>query len=195
MRRYVIRPFSDWAKTELLEIDARLWTPPVDVAAWGQIARTAEGLLVRLTAREAHVRAVEDGPLGNPWEDSCLEFFFAPVPGDARYVNIEFNPNACVCVGLGDGSFRTRLLPEQDWLAPRTFATPDGWGVEYRVPYAFIRTLFNGFDPAPGDVIRANCYKCGDKTPRPHFLAWNPVTSEAPNFHRPQDFGEMVLGN
>ena len=63
MRRYVIRPFSDWAKTELLEIDARLWTPPVDVAAWGQIARTAEGLLVRLTAREAHVRAVEAGPL------------------------------------------------------------------------------------------------------------------------------------
>lgn len=193
MRCYVIRPFTDWDRVERLEIAERLWTPGADVAAWGQIARTADALRVRLTAREAHIRAVETGPLGHPWEDSCLEFFFAPVPGDPRYVNIELNPNACACIGLGDGSFRTRLLPEQDWLAPRTFVTPDGWGVEYRVPYAFIRTLFPGF--TPGGVLRANCYKCGDKTPRPHFLAWNPVTSETPNFHRPQDFGEMRFEN
>ena len=71
---------------------------------------------------------------------------------------------------------------------------PDGWGVEYRVPFAFIRTLFPGFAGAPGGVIRANCYKCGDLTRTPHYLAWNPVRSEAPDFHRPRDFGEMILG-
>ena len=193
MKRYAIRPFAGWEGVEALSMDENLWLPPADIAAWAQIARDADGLLVRLTAREARIRAEETGALGHPWEDSCLEFFFAPVPGDPRYVNIEFNPNGCACVGLGAGSFRTRLLPEQDWLAPKPFKTPDGWGIAYRVPFAFIRTLFPGFEPIDGHILRANCYKCGDRTERPHFLAWNPVTSLTPNFHRPQDFGEMVL--
>lgn len=194
MRRCVIRPFTRWEDVEPLPIDHALWLPSTDIQAWGRIAWTGDALLLRLTARESAIRRVEQGPLGRPCEDSCLEFFFAPMPGDPRYVNIEFNPNACLWLGLGDGSFRTRLLPEQDWLSPAPFATPDGWGVEYRVPYAFIRTLFPAFAPAPGHILRANLYKCGDKTERPHFLAWNPVTSETPNFHRPGDFGEMVLG-
>lgn len=194
MKRYVIRPFAGWDDVEPLDISENLWLPPADIAARAQIARTDDALLLRLTARERAVRAVESGPLGRPCEDSCLEFFFAPVAGDPRYVNIEFNPAACVFIGLGDGSFRTRLLPEQNWFAPKTFTIPNGWSVEYRVPFAFVRTLFPAFDPKPGDTIRANCYKCGDKTVQPHYLAWNPVNSDTPNFHRPQDFGEMVMG-
>ena len=45
----------------------------------------------------------------------------------------------------------------------------------------------------PGRVIRANCYKCGDKTVREHYMMWNPTTSDTPDFHRPQDFGEMEM--
>ncbi|MBR5570284.1 MAG: hypothetical protein IKW10_05250 [Oscillospiraceae bacterium] len=45
----------------------------------------------------------------------------------------------------------------------------------------------------PDVGIRANCYKCGDLTPKPHYLSWNPVTSPNPDFHRPQDFGLMTL--
>ena len=42
--------------------------------------------------------------------------------------------------------------------------------------------------------LRGNFYKCGDATVQPHYLAWNPVTSAVPAFHRPEDFGEIVLG-
>lgn len=193
MKRYVIRPFTRWSDVEALAIDENLWLPPTDISARAQIAHTPNALRVLMTARERAVRAVERGQLGHPWEDSCLELFLSPVAGDLRYINIEFNPNACLRLGLGDGHFRTQLLPEQDWLEPRAFATDDGWGIEYRVPYAFLRTLFPGFDPGPGTILRANCFKCGDRTERPHFLAWNPVTSDTPNFHRPRDFGEMIM--
>ena len=37
--------------------------------------------------------------------------------------------------------------------------------------------------------MRANFYKCGDKTLQPHFLSWSPIHSEKPDFHRPEDFG------
>ena len=191
MRTYAIQRFTRWEEIERLNIDIPLWRDAGNIAAWAQVAWDDQTLYVRLVAREAAIRAVETGPLGHPWEDSCLEFFFAPVAGDARYINIEFNKNACCCLGLGDGAERTRLIPERDWLNPRAFDLDDGWGIEYRVPFALIRQLFPGFAPGSGDVIRANCYKCGDKTEHEHFLAWSPVTSETPNFHRPQDFGEM----
>ncbi len=194
MKEYVIRPFTRWEDMESLDICERMWTPDVDISARAQIGYTPDALLVRLTAREALIRAEETGPLGHPWEDSCLEFFFSPVAGDPRYINIEFNPNACCCLGLGDGKERMRLLPERNWLEPDVFTTPEGWGITYRVPFDLIKMLFPSFQAAPGTVIRANCYKCGDKTEQAHFLSWNRVTSETPNFHRPQDFGKMILG-
>ena len=194
MKEYTIRPFTRWEEMQALEISERMWTPTVDIAASAKIGWTKDALLVRLTAREALIRAEESGPLGHPWEDSCLEFFFSPVAGDPRYINIEFNPNACCCLGLGDGKERMRLLPERNWLEPEVFTIPEGWGITYRVPFDLLKMLFPAFDAAPGTVIRANCYKCGDKTVKPHFLSWNRVTAETPNFHRPQDFGKMVLG-
>ncbi|MBR0217776.1 MAG: hypothetical protein IJQ33_01030 [Clostridia bacterium] len=194
MKEYIIRPFSRWEDVDILEISERMWTPPVDIAACAKIGWTEDALLVRLEAHEALIRAEETGPLGHPWEDSCLEFFLSPVAGDPRYINIEFNPNACCRLGLGDGRERIQLLPERNWLEPEVFTTPEGWGITYRVPFALLKMLFPAFQAAPGTVIRANCYKCGDKTAQPHFFSWNRIASETPNFHRPQDFGMMILG-
>lgn len=193
MREYAIRRFTDWADVEPLAIDHVLWRPDAGIAAWAQLAWEDGALRVRMTAREAHIRAVHAGPGGRPCEDSCLELFLSPMPGDGRYVNIEFNPNACCWLGLGGGGERMRLLPERDWLEPRAFRTADGWGVAYRVPFDLLRLFFPGFDPKPGDAVRANCYKCGDLTEAEHYLAWSPVTSAAPDFHRPRDFGRMVF--
>ena len=66
-------------------------------------------------------------------------------------------------------------------------------GLFYKIPLSFIQLFFPEFQLKPGAVIKANCYKCGDKTTHPHYLAWNPSTSPVPDFHRPQDFGQMIL--
>ena len=58
-----------------------------------------------------------------------------------------------------------------------------------------MRGFFPEFEPHRGPRLRGNFYKCGDATVRPHYLAWNPVTSETPAFHRPWEFGEIVLGD
>ena len=128
MKEYTIRPFTRWEEMQALEISERMWTPTVDIAASAKIGWTEDALLVRLEAKEALIRAEESGPLGHPWEDSCLEFFFSPVADDPRYINIEFNSNACCCLGLGDGKERMRLLPERNWLGPEVFTAPGGWG-------------------------------------------------------------------
>jgi hypothetical protein len=40
-----------------------------------------------------------------------------------------------------------------------------------------------------GKSFRANFYKCGDKLSNPHFVTWNPVGTEKPDYHRPEHFG------
>jgi hypothetical protein len=40
---------------------------------------------------------------------------------------------------------------------------------------------------------RGNFYKCGDNLPRPHFLAWNNIQSEEPNFHLSAFFGDLLF--
>ena len=42
-----------------------------------------------------------------------------------------------------------------------------------------------------GRVFKANFYKCGDKLTRPHYLTWNPVGTENPDYHRPEYFGTI----
>ena len=196
MKRYVISRVNgrpDWSAVPALAIDEQLWRPPVDISAAAQLAWDGGRLYVRLRAVEAHIRAEHTGPLGMPCEDSCLEFFFSPIPGDLRYFNLEYNPNACLYLGFGDGQNANRLLPEKEWFEPSVSRTPDGWQVEYAVPFDFVRIFAPDFNPASGDAIRANCYKCGDLTPTEHYLAWNPCGGDRPNFHRPQDFGLMIF--
>jgi len=195
MKDYVIRPFRGWRNMEALPIDTPLWGPVGDIAGRGRVGWTVEDLRVLLEAREKHIRAEEHGPLGNPWEDSCLEFFFSPVEGDGRYINLELNPNACLCMGLGDGARRLRILWANAFLRPKVTFTADGWQVEYRVPFDLIRMFFPDFDPRPGAVMTGNFYKCGDRTALPHYLSWNPVNSPTPNFHRPQDFGRLIFSD
>ena len=197
MKEYAITRVSgrpDWSAIPALNIDEQLWRPPVDIAARARLAWDDDRLYMRLEAREARIRCEEAGPLGMPCRDSCLEFFFCPVPGDPRYLNLEYNPDGCLFLGVGDGVHRARIQPEGDWFAPRTARTAEGWRVEYAVPFEFVRLFAPDFRPAPGYAIRANCYKCGDLTPREHYLAWNPCGGDAPNFHRPQDFGLMIFG-
>ena len=58
----------------------------------------------------------------------------------------------------------------------------------------FVRRFFPEFELRRGLRLRGNFYKCGDATVQPHYLAWNPVTSAVPAFHRPEDFGVIELG-
>ena len=199
MREYTIirRPEPmDWAKVPELPIDTVLWNTEAGVRAWAQLCWDDAALYVRLRAREREIRAEHPAgaPLAMPCQDSCLEFFFSPAPGDERYFNIEYNPNCCLYLGFGgERARRVRLIPKRDPLDPVAKRTEDGWEIAYHVPFDFLRQFYPGYAPKAGDDLRANCYKCGDLTVREHYLSWNPCTSAAPDFHRPRDFGRMIF--
>jgi len=186
-------PFS-WDRVPALNMDTHLWLPRADITAQAQLCYDSEALYVRRHAAEQHIRAEETGPLGSPCKDSCLEFFFSPMPDDIRYFNIEFNPNGCMFLGFGSSRYDLiRLVPIRELLNAQTSRTEDGWEVEYSIPASFIQLFFPEFSLESGKQIRANCYKCGDLTLRKHYFCWNPIELEKPDYHRPEFFGTMYF--
>ena len=165
----------------------------------GNIARYEDGLALRFHVQGLDLRAQNLEDNGRQWEDSCCEFFVGE-PGGDRYFNFEIN-----CIGriLGasgpDRHDRVRQAPADLARIRRITTLPAqaideadtlrSWDIAVLIPFA----LF-GADPAcPPATLRANFYKCGDKTAHPHFLSWNPIDTPQPDFHRPDFFGELVL--
>lgn len=191
MKTYIItRRTGTWENIPCAHIDTLLWSPSVPIEATAQLCYDESALYVRLSTCETYIRAEETSIIGAPCQDSCLEFFFSP--DTERYFNIEFNPNGCMYLGFG-GNDLIRLLPEDSTITPVIERFKDGWLVEYSVPVTFIRQFFPDFSLQSGKTMRGNFYKCGDLTVQPHYLAWNPINSETPCFHRPQDFGQLIF--
>lgn len=166
-----------------------------------RIAYTDNAILLHYKVKEASVRAKYGEDNGSVWTDSCVEFFL--IPGqDGIYYNLE-----CNCIGtvlLGAGSGKTN----REHAAPGYMNTIKRWASLGREPFeeriqdtewevalvipnsAFFKHQISSLQ---GKSIRANFYKCGDELQTPHFLSWNPIDLETPNFHCPDFFGTLVF--
>ena len=195
MKQYrIIRTNSPcWDQIERVELRHAPWLAPNAVQAWAPACHDGEKLYIRMTARETEIRATLDGPLDQICNDSCLEFFFAPLSGDRRYLNFEWNPLGSLYLGFGaERHTRVRQIVKDTALfAAEPFRTDDGWGITYAIPADFIRLYFPGFR-LEGEAA-GNFYKCGDETPVPHYLAWSELTSDTPDYHRRWDFGKLIF--
>lgn len=191
-----IKGEPDWKGIAQIDIDDAEWTDSFGICAHAQLCYDDQAIYVHMWAEEQDVRATytADDPFAKCYEDSCLEFFLAPLADDARYLNFEFNPNCAVCNEIGTHKEgRVRLLPDADVLAASSARTDDGWEIFYKVPFDYIRTLYPAFEAAPGMQMSGNFYKCGNLTVNKHYLTWNPIDSDTPNFHVPASFGILVL--
>jgi len=192
MYTYTIMKRTDWANVPALQLQNQLWKTDHAVSAQARLCYDENALYVRLEAREAKIRAVHKGLLDPVCEDSCLEFFFRPIPDDLRYFNIEVNPNGAMYLGFGENvQHLQRIVSETPAISPVITFTESGWVAEYAIAYSFIRLFFPDFSPVSGGSILANCYKCGDKTETPHWLCWAPIPEGTDTFHCPQYFAAM----
>jgi hypothetical protein len=180
-----------------VEIDIPLWLPrPEGMSAVARIYYTGEALFLRISASEKNILARFDGLLDMVCRDSCLEFFFCPHAEDDRYFNFEFNPLGAMYLGFGrDRCSSVRQIREdyRTMFSVDPFRFDGGWGINFSIPASFINLYIPSFSLRSGLIMRGNFYKCGDETKAPHYLAWNPVVSKKPDFHRPESFGTMIL--
>lgn len=163
------------------------------------IAYNDNEIFLKYYVRESFLKAEMTESNQNVFEDSCVEFFVAP-GNDGIYYNFEFNAIGTCLLGSGKGRAdsrrvapahidKVRRLPS---LGNTPFAERKGefsWELTIAIPYA---VFFNhDVKELRGKSFRANFYKCGDKLSIPHYVSWNPIGTEKPDFHRPEYFGEV----
>ena len=164
----------------------------------GRIARTEDSLIVDFRVSGLDLRALNTEDNGSQWEDSCVEVFIEN-PDGSEYYNFEINPLGKVLAAKGASRHdRTKRLADdmEEILRTAYYEGPQefeggiwNWRVTVVIPFWLI-----GADPDDlPEKLRANFYKCGDKTAHPHFLSWSPIGTPSPDFHRPEYFGELIL--
>lgn len=161
------------------------------------IAHGDSGIFLKFYVEEKYVRAVYSEPNDPVYKDSCVEFFVS-FGEEREYYNFEFN-----CAGtclLSFGKERTnREMTSAELIRSIAFhssiksATSKdaniGWELTVAIPFAAFQ--YHHILSMKGKKCRANFYKCGDELPEPHFLAWNTIQTEEPDFHRPEFFGTV----
>lgn len=165
------------------------------------IAHSSTHIYVHFFTKGRGLRAVNTTNQSAVSSDSCVEFFVCPDAMSPRYFNFEFN-----CIGAVNASHRierahkTPLTDDEiaqilriSSCGTQPFDEKDGdfaWDLLIGIPLA----LFD-IEYIPGHPItmRGNFYKCASASKWPHYLCWNPIQADNPDFHRPDCFGMLTL--
>jgi hypothetical protein len=164
-----------------------------------RIAHNGTHILLNYQVEETDIKAVCNQDNGKVWEDACVEFFIA-FEEHSFYYNIESNCIGKILIGMGiDRHNRTPVSVEvlnriDRWsdLGNTPVEGKSGrWELSLLIPASvFLKNTIKTFE---GLSAKGNFYKCGDKLSVPHFLSWNPIKSEKPNFHLSEFFGEILF--
>lgn len=193
MHIYTINPLSQTPDTA--QIACYPWGRDYCPRAQAHVSWSESGLHIAMTAWEQTIIAQEARFGGDVFRDSCMEMFFQPCPlSDSRYFNCEVNAAGVMHIGVGQGREGRIVLREMpQGIDPvATVRQGERWDIRYTLPTGFIRSWFPGWTPEKGAAMRGNFYKC-DESIHPHFGCWNEIRAEAPDFHRPEYFGQWIL--
>jgi hypothetical protein len=132
-------------------------------------------------------------------EDSCVEFFLSP-EDDGIYYNMEFNGIGTCLLGIGTCRADSKRA-DPEIISKIRRLTSDGkkpvkeitgkfeWTITIAIPFEVF--FHHKVKELKGKIFRANFYKCGDMLTVPHYVTWNPVGTEKPDYHQPDYFGVL----
>ncbi|WP_343532569.1 carbohydrate-binding family 9-like protein [Pedobacter sp.] len=212
MRRLEI-PFLETKDTQkvdkLNQLMDRLPAVPIDCNPWPvyqanvqakfAMAHNGQAILLKYIVAEKYLAANEVNN-GNIHNDSCVELFIAF--DEQGYYNLEFNCLGFTKIGYGSGRNDRKLFPIEvikqlsfsSKINANSTLNSDG-GFDWEIMLVIPREIFLEHQLRSFSHLKAkgNFYKCGDGLPQPHFLTWNMIEAEQPDFHRKDFFGELAF--
>jgi hypothetical protein len=189
------------------EMDERVGKLHIDTINWKDynykpevnfsIAYGDNEIFLKYYIKENYFKAEKSETNQMVCEDSCVEFFVSP-EDDGIYYNFEFNGIGTCLLGTGTGRENsTRCNPDIVSKIRRLTSvgtTPvkerEGifeWTITVAIPFEVF--FHHKVGQLEGKIFRANFYKCGDMLKVPHYVTWNPVGTDNPDYHQPGYFG------
>jgi hypothetical protein len=186
---------KDRLNIDLLNWEGYSYKPEVSVA----MSYSDNEIFLKYYVKEKYFKAEKTETNQMVCEDSCVEFFASPEE-DGIYYNIEFNAIGTCLMGSGtERADSTRAdvkiiagIRRLTSVGEKPVAEKNGifeWTITVAIPFnVFFR---HKVKELKGKHFRANFYKCGDKLEVPHYVTWNKVATEKPDYHRPEYFGVL----
>ena len=163
-------------------------------------AHTGRCLYLDFLVRCNYLRAVNYTDNSPVSEDSCVEFYVQPHPDSDLYFTFEFNCvgtlNSARCTSAGQctplDAETLATIRRYASVGTRPFEEVEGsfiWSIVAAIPLDILGINYEGKPMS----IKGNFNKCASATSQPHYLSWAPISTENPDFHQPQCFGEIIL--
>lgn len=175
-----------------------------------RVVHGPRSISIRYDVQDKYVRCVRTGYQSHVFRDSCVEFFVQPKP-DSGYFNFETNCGGSMLLKYIKNPVRDEngvvlnvkdVTPEQaagiriESSLKAPFESkgdePINWWVTIHIPIDFMQDYVGPIADLSGQTWRANFFKCGDETPKPHFGSWAPI-GEKLEFHQPDRFGTLIF--
>jgi hypothetical protein len=160
------------------------------------IAHGGDCIFLKYFVSEDYILIRYMQPNDTVYRDSCVEFFIS-FNGDKRYYNLEFNCIGTCFLGYSFGNDDIEIAAAEvvKKIRHSTLMYSSEGKINWELTLVIPVDVFYRHDIKLLNLekSRANFYKCGDDLPVPHYLAWNNIKSEKPNFHQPEFFGEITF--
>ena len=164
-----------------------------------KMAYCEDQIFLKYYVTEESIRAKEAMVNGAVHKDSCVEFFFS-TNGNETYYNFEFNCVGIPHAGYGPGRANRvltdpeilKLIKVRSSLGNQPFEEKTGghqWKMMIVIPKECL--IYDKDIVLKGLKANANFYKCGDETSKPHYVSWNPIGTDNPDYHQSAYFGEL----
>jgi len=171
------------------------YKPPVEFA----IAYGDEEIFLKYYVTEEYFKAEKTETNQMVCEDSCVEFFVSP-ENDGIYYNLEFNGIGTILLGTGTGRADSKRadpyiiseIRRKTSVGDKPVKEKTGkfeWTITIAIPFKVF--FHHKIGNLKGKTFMANFYKCGDMLSVPHYVTWNPVGTENPDYHQPKYFGML----
>ncbi len=202
----VEQPLSLKMADQLLELQTAMNS--IDIINWKEfpyrpdikfrIAHVNNEIWLKFYVNEKNILAQETRINGDVYKDSTVEFFISA--DKKNYYNFEISCIGTIHLGHGEGRHNRKMIdPEivekievQSTLGDQPFAEKSGnfdWEMMIRIPVECF--AFDKIESLKGMHATGNFYKCGDETSEPHFVTWNAIGTENPDYHCPEYFGTI----
>lgn len=188
---------SEWKHVKPVKIQNYMGDiPAFKPDAQAKMSYDDDYIYVIFRVKDRYVRSITEKINGPVWKDSAVEFFFSPEANNpTNYFNLETN-----CGGtplLQHKKIRPTVediqkieikasLPK---VVDPEITKPVTWTLSYRIPLSMLEKYTNVVRPKSGVSWRANFYKIAEINSNPHYITWNEVKNDKPQFHLPQFFG------
>ncbi len=184
------------------EIDQVNWEDqfPYQMPVTVRAAHDGDVLYLYYEIDGEEVRAANTNDFGSVWEDSCVEFFMQR-EGETAYRNFECNILGVLLASNHKTRSESTRMADHIMESVGRHSTIEqrfengtqlcNWTMLLEIPK--VAMGFEESEKLDGQTIKANFYKCGDKTPNTHFISWNAIELPQPNFHVPQFFGTLEM--